>query len=330
MRLQVAGGRGGPGSADVDGAEAGTAAPLGLLQPTGRADQPSAAVVGFDPEPLELYGGSAGAGSSQGRALWPTNPKNGTPWYREKRVSERGTSSHSHFGDLEATGTFKGDVERAHNAVREYAGLAPLTWSTGLAALAAKRVRKLAEDGCYIRHSPLDERWNESGFQYVGENLYKVINMAPTGVDVVDAWYAEIEDYSYGPVGATCTKQRCASRAQPPCTLGHFTQVMWAESTHVGCARAECPGEEQPTFVAVCHYGPGGNIVGRVPFPPVLSEAIGLSAKACSLPAGWPSKTKEGARAAGEPAALRGAAPRLSLRPLSALLAPLALAVAAP
>jgi len=243
-------------------------------------------VLVTDAEPLVLQ-----ARESEGLS-WPSdNPKNGTPWYRMKPVAERGESSHEHFGSLQATGDFAVDVLEAHNTVRERAGVAPLEWSDGLGALAARRVRKLAEQGCYIKHSRLAERWNESGFQYVGENLYKVINMKPTGVDVVDAWYAEIEDYNYGPVGAACTKKRCANRSSPPCTLGHFTQVMWSESTHLGCARAQCPREAKETHIAICHYGPGGNIVGRVPFTPVLSQALGFSTDACSAPSGWPEES---------------------------------------
>jgi len=196
-------------------------------------------------------------------------------------VSNRGESSHKHFGGLRAHGDFKADVLAAHNVVRQRAGLAPLNWSDGLAELASGRASELARGGCYIRHSPLSDRWQESGFTYVGENLYKVVNMEPTGVDVVDAWYAEVDDYNYGPVGADCT-ERCAGRAAPPCTLGHFTQVMWADTTDVGCALERCPGAKPQAFVALCSYGPGGNIVGRSPFSGQRASALGLSRDTCT------------------------------------------------
>lgn len=228
---------------------------------------------------VQAVGLAAAARSGGMVASYPENPKNGTPWFR---YTQAGENSHEHFGGLSAHGDFDSDILGAHNVVRERAGLAPLAWSAALASLASERVRKLAEDGCYIRHSPLDYRWREAGFQYVGENLYKVINMVPTGVDIVDAWYVEVEDYTYGRVGDPCTRSRCASRRSPPCTLGHFTQVMWSETSDVGCARAECPHQAKRTFVAVCHYGPGGNIVGRLPFPARrTAEAIGLAGEAC-------------------------------------------------
>mmetsp|Transcript_73274 Transcript_73274/g.212231 ORF Transcript_73274/g.212231 Transcript_73274/m.212231 type:complete len:321 (-) Transcript_73274:5-967(-) len=240
---------------------------------TASGTRPRFESVNFDTEPLELY---------NDRGSWPAdNPKNGTPWYRMKKVSEQGESTHRHFGGLTATGNFADDILRAHNVVRQRAGLVSLSWSSALESMARARVQKLAGEGCFIRHSPLHQRWEEAGFQYVGENLYKVINMAPTGVDVVDAWYAELEDYNYGSVGATCTKQRCAGRSSPPCMLGHFTQVMWAKTTDLGCAIEECPNQEQRTFVSVCNYGPGGNIVGNVPFSAACSRGLGLSNQAC-------------------------------------------------
>jgi len=182
---------------------------------------------------------------------WPApNPKNGTPWYRFKPVGDRGTASHPHFNGLSSTGDFPTDMLHAHNAVRTRAGLQPLEWNPDLAALAHSRVHMLSRHGCYIQHSPLEHRWQKAGFVYIGENLYKVINMVPTGVDIVDAWYAEVEDYNYGPVGEPCTKAKCSDRVSPPCTLGHFTQVMWARTTDLGCAIAECSLEARRTFVS--------------------------------------------------------------------------------
>jgi len=198
---------------------------------------------------------------------FPVNPKNGTPWHRTRSVADFASSNHRHFGDLKPVGDFQKDILAAHEVVRNRAGVAPLRWNSGLASMASHRVNKLANEGCYIRHSSADYRLDEGGFRYIGENLYKVINMAPSGVDVVDAWYTEVDDYNYGPVGAECTKKQCAGRTSPPCVLGHFTQVM---------------GERQKTFIAVCHYGPGGNIVGDLPFSSSPAVELGMSEQACN------------------------------------------------
>jgi len=242
---------------------------------------PEPLVVDYSDAPADVPSVAVHLAAHGGASAGFQNPKNGTPWFRYKKASEGGVADHDHFSGLASTGDFEFDILRAHNVVRERGSVQKLKWSDGLQQLASNRVHKLAHEGCYIQHAPLEERSYEAGFEYVGENLYKVINMVPTGVDVVDAWYAEIEDYNFGAVGAPCVKEKCAGRASPPCMLGHFTQVMWAASTHVGCGRAECPSEAKRTFITVCNYGPGGNIVGDKPFSSSTSLALGGYKEAC-------------------------------------------------
>lgn len=194
------------------------------------------------------------------------NPKDGNPWVRYKKVSEAGTTKHPHFNGLTATGDFDHDVLVGHNVVRERVGLPGMQSDDDLKSMAVHRLQELVSGGCYIQHSDTSYRWGAAGFQYVGENVYKVINMVPTGVDLADAWYAEIYDYTYGIVGEPCVRDKCAHRSSPPCAIGHFTQMMWKASTHLGCAKAECPNEAKRTSIGVCYYGEGGNIVGRIPF----------------------------------------------------------------
>lgn len=234
------------------------------------------ALVHVDPEPLVLDMSFAGA----------LNPRNGTPWFRYKNVGDKGVAGHPHFSGLSSTGDFKEDILQGHNVVRSRAGLSPLEWSSGLQKLASDRVYKLANEGCYIKHSSTSYRWYAAGFNYVGENLYKVINMAPTGVDIADAWYAEIDDYTFGDVGKPCVKEKCLGRTSPPCTIGHFTQMMWEKSSSLGCGLAECPNQAKRTFIAVCHYGPGGNIAGQEPFSGSISGTLGFAQERCPVKGG--------------------------------------------
>lgn len=219
------------------------------------------------------------------------NPKNGTPWFRYKKVSDGGEADHSHFSGLTASGNFQEDIVHGHNVVRHRAGLDGVEWSPALEKLAAHRVTELVDGGCYIKHSSTEYRWYAAGFEYVGENLYKVVNMEPTGVDIADAWYAEIEDYTYGQVGQKCVKEKCADRQSPPCVIGHFTQMMWQRTTHIGCARAQCPNEAKTTFIAICHYGPGGNIGGQEPFKPAIASSVGLYGEPCPVRDTWRAGT---------------------------------------
>ncbi|KAK8263483.1 hypothetical protein V6Z11_D12G045400 [Gossypium hirsutum] len=44
---------------------------------------------------------------------------------------------------------------------------------------------------------------------------------------------------------------------------GHYTQVVWRNSVHLGCAKVKC--NNGGTFI-VCNYSPRGNIVGQKPY----------------------------------------------------------------
>jgi hypothetical protein len=58
-------------------------------------------------------------------------------------------------------------------------------------------------------------------------------------------WYDEIKQYSF-PNGGFSMQ------------TGHFTQVVWRETTQMGCATATCRGMD----IWVCEYDPPGNVQG--------------------------------------------------------------------
>lgn len=139
-----------------------------------------------------------------------------------------------------------------HNAVR--AGvrpapatpLVPLVWSEELA-----REAQAWADRCVDEHS--------SDRSY-GENLYSRGNHSSTPEHVVASFAAEAQHYDY----ATNT---CAAGE----VCGHYTQIVWAGTTAVGCAVSHCetntpfPGFPQWDFW-VCRYAPPGNYVGKKPY----------------------------------------------------------------
>ena len=66
----------------------------------------------------------------------------------------------------------------------------------------------------------------------------------------VDEWGLEREHYNWNDPGFSET-------------TGHFTQLVWSNTTSVGCGRAACNGEDNtPGFYVVCEYYPPGNVVG--------------------------------------------------------------------
>lgn len=135
------------------------------------------------------------------------------------------------------------DMVAAHNDVRAEYGVGPLEWDEALRTVAAGWSRNLAAGGCELVHS---------GGDY-GENLYWTSATA-TPAEVVGAWAAEVADYDLDTF-------ECAPE---PAVCGHFTQVVWADTTSVGCAAVSC-GEEGGE-VWTCEYDPPGNWVGEAPF----------------------------------------------------------------
>ena len=69
----------------------------------------------------------------------------------------------------------------------------------------------------------------------------------------IDAWAGEESDYNWS--NADFSEQ-----------TGHFTQLVWQNTTRVGCGAAHCNGQgENAAFgwFMVCEYDPPGNVIGQ-------------------------------------------------------------------
>jgi len=124
----------------------------------------------------------------------------------------------------------------AHNGIRAVHGAADLTWSYALAAQA-----QVWTSACNWR-ATLGTLLPDP----YGENM-----VAATGFmsipDAVNAFASDKDEYTPGtPV------------------LNHFTQVVWKNTTELGCAIARCDNifKQSATFVT-CLYSPAGNIIGQ-------------------------------------------------------------------
>ncbi len=130
----------------------------------------------------------------------------------------------------------------AHNAVRSELGIPPMDWDRTVADSARTWAERLASESCAFYHD------NQ---QTYGENLWWS-SWDPTPTEVVDGWASEVAYYDYD-------NNRCA----PGEMCGHYTQVVWADTTHVGCGKATC---DSGAVIWNCRYSPPGNWVGEKPY----------------------------------------------------------------
>ena len=132
----------------------------------------------------------------------------------------------------------------AHNVERERVGTPALIWDDALAAEAATWARQLLTTGRFEH--------DLSGHGH-GENLWTGWGgRVWTPEEMVADWAAEKRDYVRGVFPNV-------SRTGNWTAVGHYTQVVWRGTTHVGCAIAS-HGDRS---VLACRYSPPGNIDGR-------------------------------------------------------------------
>ena len=76
----------------------------------------------------------------------------------------------------------------------------------------------------------------------------------------VNSWDAEKYDYDI-----------CENKKRG--VIGHYTQVVWDKTTHVGCGLQQCSSVSDKNgpmsgfdLIVVCNYWPGGNMKGEIPY----------------------------------------------------------------
>ncbi|KAH6789887.1 CAP secretory protein [Perilla frutescens var. frutescens] len=133
------------------------------------------------------------------------------------------------------------DYVNAHNTPRGQVGVGSVTWNTTLASYAQVYANQRVSD-CALTHS---------NGPY-GENLAKGSTSSFTGVTAVNLWAAEKQYYDH-------TSNSCIGGNQ--CL--HYTQVVWHDSTQIGCARVHC---NNGWYYVICSYWQPGNWVGESPY----------------------------------------------------------------
>ncbi|KAK1480204.1 SCP-like extracellular protein [Colletotrichum tamarilloi] len=130
--------------------------------------------------------------------------------------------------------TFTSAVLNSTNFYRGEHNASSVTWNETLADFATDYLDDMSGDSCDFEHS---------GGPY-GENLAKGY---PNTTASVEAWGEERDDYNF-------------KKGEFDEETGHFTQLIWKDTTDVGCGRKLC-GDGQ--WYLVCEYWPRGNVVGQ-------------------------------------------------------------------
>lgn len=165
-------------------------------------------------------------------------------------VYQAGSQSETANNALWASGTSDpgtvGQVQEildAHNKYRTEVGVPPLQWSDSLAASAQQWANYLASTGQF-KHSDTNG---------VGENLAQG---SPPGsftvTQLVDIWGSEKQYF----IGGIFPNVSSTGNWED---VGHYTQVVWRNTTQVGCGVAAGNGN----IVLVGQYTPPGNVNGE-------------------------------------------------------------------
>jgi hypothetical protein len=156
-----------------------------------------------------------------------------------------------------ATGELASRLLAAHNHERALVGAPPLQWDPSLADHAASYGPTLARLGTLV-HSPREGRPGER------ENLAMAWHGTMSAEQLVDMWSREKLLIERGSSGPNCPQQfgclrfPAVSRTGRWEDIAHYTQMVWATTTRVGCAIYSANWD-----YLICRYSPPGNIDGK-------------------------------------------------------------------
>ena len=146
----------------------------------------------------------------------------------------------------------KEEMLRAHNYFRSIVNppaetMPNLVWDPQLESIAQNYVQRCVPHpmGGLVDHNP-DRSSNYP--EYVGENIYggSAMSTVSNMTRIVASWDSEKAFFDY-------ENNRCRFAS-----CGHYTQVVWADTTKLGCGRARCTNIEMQ-YNVVCNYARGGN-----------------------------------------------------------------------
>ena len=200
--------------------------------------------------------------------------------------ASRGEAQDINLRSVELTVLENAEQDRfltAHNAARKAVGVEPLVWSDELSQVALDSLKAQmdqlideAKEGWAQRRIALPEHRMDN--QY-GENIAGWAGSKAASAERAVAWWLSEKsafdklnaDGSYEFGDEQGQMETDAAGKETPIVVGHYTQIIWKDTTHLGAAKltfqlADDRGEVR-TYVAIgCNYDPPGNIRGQKPF----------------------------------------------------------------
>lgn len=134
----------------------------------------------------------------------------------------------------------------AHNKYRRELRLPALKWSESLERGARAWAKSLTEARAF----------KHSGVSGQGENLWIGTSNRFTPTQMIDSWGSEKRNFKYG-------KFPNVSRTGNWTDVGHYTQIIWRNTTEVGCAGFNGPDGK---YRLVARYRAPGNFRGQAPY----------------------------------------------------------------
>ncbi len=145
------------------------------------------------------------------------------------------------------------NIVYTHNIYRSQVWVDELEWSDTVAKSAEKWWKVLKERWCWFTHSSREFRnkyWENLYTYWSSDKNFSWDNSE----SAIKALWDEKFDYDYD--SNTCKSWK---------VCGHYTQIVWKNTTQVWCARIECR-DDWYQEVLICQYNPAGNYIWQKPY----------------------------------------------------------------
>src|ERR1700680_718900 len=149
------------------------------------------------------------------------------------------------------------EILAAHNKYRAEAGVPPVEWSDELASQALDWANQLTAS----------QSFHHSGVKGEGENIWMGTSGAYSFTQMVDSFGNEKRYFIPGEFPDVSTTGSWFD-------VGHYTQMIWSDTTQVGCAGVDGP---DGYYRFVCRYSPPGDVKGqRVGYPKHAGSVVAV------------------------------------------------------